>query len=64
LKELSEFFEVSEESLEMMVDSIHGNPLDILKVQNKLLVEYNFKDDQPKGSEFKGNFDKARVAHL
>lgn len=43
LRDLANFFGIQEESLELMVDALHGNPLDILKVQNKDLVEYNFR---------------------
>ena len=40
LRELAFFFEVADYKLELLIDSIYGNPLDIFKVQNKRAVNY------------------------
>ena len=61
---MSLFFEIAEDKLELMIDSMTGNPLEVFKLQNKVLVDYNLRDDYDADTEFIGTFESARMATL
>jgi hypothetical protein len=60
MKETASFFEVEEDTLELLIDSIAGNPVELFKVQNKQNIEYSLN----KEDSFAGNFDPLRMAKL
>jgi hypothetical protein len=47
-----------------MIDAITGNPLEVFKLQNKQLIEYNLRRDKKVEQEFTGTFDSSRMALL
>lgn len=65
MKELAQFFDVSMENFELLIDAVTGNPLDIFKLQDKDYFEYNLRPDaDPAAQEFRGTFDPARLGVL
>ena len=59
---MSNFLDVDDQRLELLIDCINGNPLEVFKLQNKVLVEYSLRSDEE--LDFRGTFDPARLETL